>query len=517
MKKILLFITLLMPLLGLAQERFYYLYDGWRINEIVVKNDQYYSFGSIGHPDTYGNLPQFNIIGGDGILEESFSHYSDTTDGLEAQRTKSYLLREDTVIFVGTYVDYSKSYSLNPVMMRYNMNTRDMDTIIRYNHCVESEAILYLIDTTTNGYLLTGSYLYTDYNSFPILLFINSAGDTLSTKRHPFITNQYLREVAPYQMLHLPDGGYLMSCQDINGLYQNQFIKVRSLFIRLDSEGNELWRNATASSDTACYHPFAFLLDNGEFLISWTDPALIYSAMNPNMSLWFAKMNAEGVYDKKKIQYYLPELPNHLWYINDYYTDTDGNMYLVGEGTYYIERGFLLKMNPEGEVLWYRDYECFPDNDAASSYTKLYSMTPTPDGGFILGGEYYSSAGSMFPSAIQKALAVKVDNCGCLEEGCNPDCYNGVSTQTIKALHAEVFPNPASVEISLSIPVIANTANIKVFDVSGCEWMNIQVCCTSDKNNNSQTAINIKDLPAGIYIINIWAKGKFCTGKFVKE
>ncbi|HQL70588.1 MAG TPA: hypothetical protein PLA77_07145, partial [Bacteroidales bacterium] len=157
-RKTLIALALLMPMLSLAQERFYNLYEGWKINDIMIIDGLYYTYGCIIHPNAAGYLPQFNILHKSGTLLEAFTYYSDTVDGLTVYRSNSYLLRNnDTVIFVGSYTDYYKAYGLEPIMMKYNLETRTMDTIISYNHCVQTsnpqKAILYLIDTTETGFI----------------------------------------------------------------------------------------------------------------------------------------------------------------------------------------------------------------------------------------------------------------------------------------------------------------------------------------------------------------------------
>ena len=525
-RKTLIALALLMPMLSLAQERFYNLYEGWCIKKIVIIDSLYYTFGSIGHPITDGHLPHFNIIDKNGSLQEAFYYYSDSIDGLTVYRSKSYLLSSnDTVVFVGSYTDYYKTYTLNPIMMRYNLELKAMDTIISYNHCVQTsnpeKAILYLIDTTETGFVISGNYIYTDYNAFPLLIFTARNGDTLAVKKYNFLpTDPNKRFVTPYQLLRLPDGGFLLSCQDEIGYDSG---KVRSWFLRLDNQGNELWRKASSTQDTLCYNPFAFIMPDGNFLITWSDPYLYNSStpyapiLNSARTLWFATMSNTGIIsNRRKITDDYFDAGIQSFYVNDYSQDTAGNIFLTGTAIKYNEHGFLLKISPQGEVVWYRDFICFPENEAGYEYTKFNSITPTPDGGFIMGGEYCSSASSMFPDGVQKGLAVKVDACGCLEEDCNPDCYNGYSTQTIQAMQVVVYPNPARDVVTVSLPVKGSSARIELFDAAGCQWVDVAREC-SETTTGSQVKLNVAGLPSGVYLLNVWVGGKLCTGKVVVE
>ena len=311
MRKILFFfMTLIMPLVAISQERFYNLYEGWKINEIVIRNDLYYAFGSEMHPSTLGNLPQFNIIHKSGTLLDAFTFYSDTIDGIDIYNTNSRLTIGDTAVFVGTYTDSYKAWALEPIMMRYNLGTRNMDTLISYNHCVQTsnpqKARLFLVDTTETGFIITGDYSYNGQNSFPLVIFTNRAGDTLGVKQYPFLpANPYRRRVFPYQTIAVPAGGYLMSCQDEIGPVDIWPQRQRAWFVRLDSAGNELWRRTTATQDTICYHPFAFVMPDGDYLITWSDNDL-YHANNNNRSIWLARMDNNGnISQKRKIQDYI--------------------------------------------------------------------------------------------------------------------------------------------------------------------------------------------------------------------
>ena len=68
-----------------------------------------------------------------------------------------------------------------------------------------------------------------------------------------------------------------------------------------------------------------------------------------------------------------------------------------------------------------------------------------------MGGEYQSSNSSMFPGGIQKGLAIKVDSCGCLEEGCNPLCNVSIGQQFITAQNTVIYPNPATDFVNIEL------------------------------------------------------------------
>ncbi len=502
-----------------AQERFYNLYDGWCILNVSVYEDEYIASGLDAHPSTSANMPQFITISNDGGIINSFLYYNDTIDGLEGRLSKSYFFQGNNVLFVGTLVDYYKSYSLTPILANYNIISNEIDTIISYNYVEGYNSINYLLDTIDSNYVIIGTYHYADNNSFPILVLADENGDTISTKRYEFLpTNTIRRRVFPYQLLKLPDGGFLMSCQDEVGYAGSYHADIqRCCFLRLDNEGNELWRSYTTNSDTITFHPFAALMPDGDFLITWSDPFLA-DILNPDGAIWLARMTDDGfIYGKKKVSSEITEIAPNRFYINDSYQDDSGNVYLTGERGGLPYPAFLLKVNSQGISEWYREYDCFPDDDAQATHTKIYGITPTEDGGFIMGGEYFCSPSTMFPSGTQQGLVIKVDSMGCLEEGCGTTNIR----HTINALNAEIYPNPASKKITITLAKQTNTAKIKIYDAKACLLVNIgsQGVTQSHTLTNTQTGIemDVSQLPAGIYTVNIWAEGKFYVGKFVKE
>ncbi len=495
-----------------AQERFYYLYDGWSILKILNINNEYLSFGNIGHPTTDASNPCFNFVQQDGTLITSIEHL-DTTDGYGFPGKRPCLLQSDTLYIVGSEVDYSKSYTLKRKLLVFETTNMTLQRVVDYSNIYSGLGYMYIIDTTENGFVFAVNYSYDATNSYLLLLKTNQSGDTLATKTYNFFpTNSTRRRVFPTQLLKLPDGGYILSCEDEIGQYMYQ--QQRAWFLRLDSQGNELWRRATSTQDTMCYRPFAFLTQNNDYIITWSDPFLYEEVVNPSLTIWLARMSDNGIISNRhKISDDIAGFPIKMFYVNDYHQDSYGNIFIMGEMTYPYN-GFLIKINPQGNAVWFREYECFPENDAEGDWTKLYGLTPTPDGGFIMGGEYMSPNSTMFPGGIQKGLAIKVDSCGCLEENCNPLCNVSIDQQFINAQNAQIYPNPATDLVNLELVTFAKTVNVQVFDAEGCLWIN--TIENSELSNPVKLSLDVSGLAAGYYSVNIWADGKLFTGKFVK-
>jgi hypothetical protein len=495
------------------QERFYYLYDGWEVNKVFVDNTGFILNGLCLSPTTEGYLPQYNKINHQGGLLDSYFYANDSIDGVSVYRSRSYLFNNNITTFTCALVDYSKSYSLAAAVMSYDNENKEILTIKSF-YPILGYSVGYIMDTSESGFVIVAVNNYNEKNSFPNIIFLDQNLNVTNTKRYEFLPlNSIRRRVFPYQLLKLPDGGYILSCEDEIGQFTSWPDQQRAWFLRLDSEGNELWRRTTAGVDTLCYRPFAFPTQNNDYIITWSDPYLS-TAHNLNRTLWLANMTDNGViYGKRKISDDIEGFPNKKFYVNDYYQDATGNIYIMGE-IVYPQNGFLIKINPEGHAVWFREYECFPENDAEVAWTKLYGLTPTPDGGFIMGGEYMSPNSAMFPGGIQKGLAIKVDSCGCLVENCNPLCNVSIGHQFITSEKISIYPNPSTDLVNLELNTFAKNINIQVFDAEGCLWINTVE--NSELNNPAKHSLDISGLAAGSYVVNIWAEGKLFRGKFVK-
>lgn len=80
---------------------------------------------------------------------------------------------------------------------------------------------------------------------------------------------------------------------------------------------------------------------------------------------------------------------------------------------------------------------------------------------------------------------------------------NEISTQAI-----EIFPNPASTEITLIIPSGIQIAKIRIFDMGGVEVKHVKT---------PQTTINVADLSAGTYLLKAEHSSGIFSSKFMKH
>ena len=104
------------------------------------------------------------------------------------------------------------------------------------------------------------------------------------------------------------------------------------------------------------------------------------------------------------------------------------------------------------------------------------------------------------------------------KEGSSGDqVFTGKSTSTsslgiseAKRLHFEMFPNPASENLTIQLPSGSKNASVVFYDYIGRMALTQKV---SQTNNQ----INVQKLSSGVYIIKVLADGKIGTQKFVKK
>jgi hypothetical protein len=77
-------------------------------------------------------------------------------------------------------------------------------------------------------------------------------------------------------------------------------------------------------------------------------------------------------------------------------------------------------------------------------------------------------------------------------------------------LDFEMFPNPASEEITIQLPVGSNDASIKLYDYIGR-------LALSKKITLSENTIRVQGLSSGMYILKVLSDDKIGAKKFIKE
>jgi len=176
---------------------------------------------------------------------------------------------------------------------------------------------------------------------------------------------------------------------------------------------------------------------------------------------------------------------------------------VVQPGRYYKDGvagiyGYVIKVSSDGELLWERVHhhpDAFDKDSQAGVRGILYSIKPTPDGGYIAAGETNTN------DNYQDFWVIKMDEEGCIGTPC--DLQEAILAQEEIAFQNgiqsfKVFPNPASdlLNLSFSFPVLEE-AVVQLVDQSG------KVVLHQFISNTSNVSLDLSAISSGIYFVSV--------------
>lgn len=85
-----------------------------------------------------------------------------------------------------------------------------------------------------------------------------------------------------------------------------------------------------------------------------------------------------------------------------------------------------------------------------------------------------------------------------------------LSAPSANRLDFEMYPNPASTDVTIQLPSGSEQATVQFYDQIG--KLTLSKSITNDNNS-----INVNDLATGIYILKVLADNKIGTQKFIKQ
>ncbi|MFO0361568.1 MAG: T9SS type A sorting domain-containing protein [Flavobacteriales bacterium] len=230
----------------------------------------------------------------------------------------------------------------------------------------------------------------------------------------------------------------------------------------------------------------------------------------------FGGMKKTGQYEDQSLVCKIDANLNEIWcntynspgpecYVNAIKLLDDGNLIVCGvDRSNWDMYGYILKIDPDGNEIWYRKYAQTEDN-----WCFFYDVIQTNDGGYFL-------TGSLFPEIdlSQDIWGLKLDDMGCLVPGCDTlvhvperDASWGVS----------IYPNPTSqfvnVYLSASSKQQLSTVSLELVDMQGRLVRQFAPHLT-----DTTYMMDVEDLPAGIYVLNVFADGAVVKSeKIMKE
>lgn len=339
----------------------------------------------------------------------------------------------------GTYKGYRNLYLFSD---KLDSVKKELD-IPRTNLALDDKFSLinYINDTTI--LLAENSYPSVQYNRCVKVTCIDTSG-----------TQKWKTTINPLQwtddsfwienMEQTGDGGFFITCTErtvISSLsydIANQYL----LLVKLDKYGAVEWRKRIFNGNHVTHAGSVIQKDSNSYLLAWqekwfiNDPNAIVNAGNGQDSamMWLGEIDINGNFKWKKSLLNTITNCDSLFTSNGYFPHqflklSDQNYLLVAQLMF--NKTVLIKLTPEGEVIWNRDVVVLEDENpttySLNTQTDLISITESKDGGFWGIGHYHSQPSDLFPNGKHTSLLVKLDKYGCLEPGCHLEGCTGVS------------------------------------------------------------------------------------------
>jgi len=507
------YLTLILSIYINAQDRFFLMTDDWKTTGIHEYDTHYMVIGSgsTGYPN-YTHYINFNKIGKEGIISDIWQYPFEITKTNEARNQQSFSVLGNKKVLGITYVAQVFSGSLRK-SARLVLND-EMTAIIDSNwvHSTNDDAIMY--NTLQNKDKILSSLGVQDANNLDVARFRFIATDSTGTL---LWQNNYMCSepcwMFPQHIIPTQDGGYVLTSEELRNPPPVGPEHEVSTLIKTDSLGEFEWRiyPGGVGMPYTSNDILAVATDDGNILCAWTDRRkrreVGYSVsyqQNEEQTIWFAKIDLNG---------------NKLWEKNisdewsalsPVYTElfqmislSDGNIAIA-------TAGLVVKITQDAEVIWIRDVlpDLFhPPSAGEFTLVMLHGIIETSDSGFLCTGEAWINPGDAFPQWTQTGFVIKVDEHGCLEEGCQlVDVEEVVEEENNTLL---IYPNPASIYLNIRYDLSQHESlSLQVVDVTGKVVHQRQL-------NQSQDEIVLitENYPTGQYILSIYADNQLIESK----
>lgn len=496
-------------------------------------NDTFYSISAFSDTFPYGVALLFN----------KFDKYGDTigTKVLHKPHANYYLnnsrqacLSKDkkSILFFTTYLDTTYQYHLG-------------DTADTHDNFYEVDAILIAFN-------LNGDTIFTrkyDYTIFDVGQLVIPYGDGYAlaaqsnTDSLEGNTNDHVRIIVTDSLFNpiwsqiYINGNisqpYSMGTTIDNGLCIGQFYRPayvaeteRNRYFKVDSVGNLVWsKGITAISSEYC--PEVSIAGNGDIVMASLrcidqEEAISYP------EVYYYRLMLQKIYNQTGLQKWVKligdTIDNYggslLLSVKDVkvlsnediaVVGTTGspnykpNYIIYGGGTDTVAMlksrrnvGYFLKTDSVGNTKFMRYYATVD----TSNYYGFTSIDTTSDGGFILYGyvqnfiDYTDTSSTL--NVYGKLWLVKTDANGCVDLSCINDIKE-VGEEDYKLF---IYPNPAQNLLNIDLPINCNSARVNFYNLSGQQVANRNIY------SSKYQSINITDIPAGIFIVEVVAGSK---------
>lgn len=382
----------------------------------------------------------------------------------------------------------------------------EFDTLWKRNYTTELDWTLAINwnQTLDKGFVLSGNALPQNEPYYDFLLIKT---DSLGNEQwHQNYGTEWSEHGT--NAIQTPDGGYL-----IGGYFWKPGTdhSMDAMVIKTDSLGNEQWVKYFGNPDIDDDMAFVQMTGDGNYLVATVYGEYIWTpdARAGRINIIKIDQNGEIIWDNK-----IGEV-RYGYYMKNF-KQTEDNNYIVNGWSEVIDStipfvyypGWILKLNQNGDSLWFRDYHHF---DSLNAKNYIYDVIHTSDNGYIAIGQ----SNEAFTQS--NMWVIKLDSMGCD----TPGCATGVFVDEFSPSRGgwgevlTVFPNPTNEDINIKgwEQYTKGVKLISVFDIYGRKVKEITI-----PKNNKSLSIDVQSWPPGLYFLRLAINGKAVgNGKVVVE
>ena len=491
-----------------AQSTFFNFVDGWRNNHSIELEDSYLLMGLDAVPNSATHFFQYNEIDYEGNVVNQYSYIVDSVETTSTYGQPQLAVRIDNSVYISSLLGFfspSRSYG---ALFKFDLATQQIELLHLYDEL--QLTMLHCIEQKNDSSLLIGAYLSDNSSESRMLIYET---DFQGEPRWSYSSDcgNYCRSY-PEQILSLDNGNTVIMLREWDRDQPFFHDREKTVLVMLDPEGEEIWRAEPGDHENYKIIPGGVLEVDGNLLVSFTDP--YYYAVNGEWlanyesSIFFERYDTSGnLLEEFDFEGLIPdgnstEDPTLLYNVTQLQHLENDRILLSG---YSGLEGFLLKMDSEGQIEWFRQFTPYPypeNNPAFYQYTHIHHVLKTSDGGFLCTGEYASASSDQHPNGIQTAFALKVDAYGCLEEGCEITSVEELSITLSSPI--KVWPNPVTGNsFNITSQLDLHIASIELIDVQGRK---ISSAVAGVKLLDSGTITSLSPshtIPSGLYTLLI--------------
>ena len=138
---------------------------------------------------------------------------------------------------------------------------------------------------------------------------------------------------------------------------------------------------------------------------------------------------------------------------------------------------------------------------------RVYDLKATSDGGYIFCGDVIDEDVATNGQIIQKGWLVKVDACGCLVPGCDPNCVVGIEEfKDLRIQRFKVGPNPANQLLNIHLFASAHfhfsSLHFQLHDMQGRLIKEF-----FPPTDNTTYMMDVEQYESGVYVLSLVDEG----------